>query len=329
MESIIIFYFILIISFPYLVFKFFKNYLLIYLFINLFCYFTLPKFEKNFLFKVIKNCNFYYWLFKNLNCPIFFKISYLFSFIFFILFYPIICKIIPNFKWGKLKGMDTVFSSQISLEKNYDKTLYTFSKLFWFDIFNKYNIKTPNIYSYIQNNQLYELKNIDKTKEYIIKPIYGSNGYNISKVNFKNIILKNNYILQEYIKDINNECRTIRIVTVNIKNKIDIFFISQIKSKDIVSNTINTKLKYNNLLCKNNYCLFLSKKENIMIKEISKKLINLHKKEFNFILFIGWDVILSTNGIYLLEGNITPDINFKLDEFLDIMKYQYKSSNNT
>ena len=59
------------------------------------------------------------------------------------------------------------------------------------------------------------------------------------------------------------------------------------------------------------------------IKFVSKKLLKLHKDEFNYITFIGWDIILSDNGYYLLEGNITPDISYKKEKYIKIMKNLY------
>ena len=41
-----------------------------------------------------------------------------------------------------------------------------------------------------------------------------------------------------------------------------------------------------------------------MVKNISDKLLDLHKNEFSFVPYIGWDVILSCDGPYVLEGNI-------------------------
>ena len=57
-------------------------------------------------------------------------------------------------------------------------------------------------------------------------------------------------------------------------------------------------------ICNTDKCYLLSSKENIMVKNISDKLLDLHKNEFSFVPYIGWDVILSCDGPYVLEGNI-------------------------
>lgn len=65
-----------------------------------------------------------------------------------------------------------------------------------------------------------------------------------------------------------------------------------------------------------------------MIDYISEKLLNLHKKEFDFVPYIGWDVILSCNGPFVLEGNVAPALfGVKLSKFTNDMISIYKKMN--
>jgi DNA replication protein DnaD len=89
----------------------------------------------------------------------------------------------------------------------------------------------------------------------------------------------------------------------------------------LVKNGIS--LSFKQKLCRNNYCDFLSKEINILIKDASKKLLSLHKNEFDFVPLIGWDIILSKKNYFVLEGNITPDISFKKNEYIKIIKKYY------
>jgi hypothetical protein len=288
----------------------------------------LPRYEKNFYYSFFKFYKFFVWLLFSVNSPILFKILYFISFVIFILIYPIVALLIKDFKWSKLIGLDLVFPAQLALMKNYNKTKLTFSKLYWFKIFNKYKINTPKVICYIKNNKFIKINKINKNKEYIMKPIYGSNGNSILKCKFDKF-QKNNFILQEYINDYENKNRTIRIVTLNDDNIYSIFLIIEYKSSHIASNTTNLlvnngiSLSFKQKLCRNNYCDFLSKEINILIKDASKKLLSLHKNEFDFVPLIGWDIILSKKNYFVLEGNITPDISFKKNEYIKIIKKYY------
>ena len=302
-----------------------KYYIILYLLSIIF----LPKYESNFYYTFIKYHYFYRWLLLKGYSPLCFKLIYFILFIIFILFYPILSYIFPNFCWGKIMGLDLAFPAQLALMKNYNLAKATYSKLFWYNTFKKYNINTPNVVSYIKNNKINVLNQINKDKYYIMKPEYGSNGNMVQKVKF-NQFNKNNFILQEYIKDLNNKTRTIRIVTLHYQNKTSIFLIIQYTSDHLSSNTINLTfdngiaLSLKQKLCENNICNFLSNKENEMIKNISKQLLQLHRNKFNFISFIGWDVILNDKGPFVLEGNITPDISFRKNDYILIIKNLYK-----
>ena len=288
----------------------------------------LSRCEKNFYFSFFKFYKFFTWLILNINSPLLFKIAYFLLFIIFIIFYPLFALIITDFKWGKIIGLDLVFPAQLALMKNYNKTILTFSKLYWYKIFNKYKINTPDIICFIKNNKLIKINKIDNDKFYIMKPINGSNGNMVNKVKFNNFN-RNNFILQEFINDYNNENRTIRIVTLNFKSKYSVFLVIEYKSSHIASNSTNLiynkgiDLSFKQKLCESNYCKFLSGRNNKIIKNVSKKLMKLHKDEFYFIPFIGWDIILSNNDYYLLEGNITPDISFKKEKYIKIVKSLY------
>ena len=47
----------------------------------------------------------------------------------------------------------------------------------------------------------------------------------------------------------------------------------------------------------------MSLREQGMLNNIENKLKFIHKKDFNIIPFIGWDICLTNDGPYLFEGN--------------------------
>jgi len=74
------------------------------------------------------------------------------------------------------------------------------SKLFWNDIFTKYNINTPKIYGYLNNGNLL-LKHDISFKKCILKPISGGFGTGIKFFDKTKIQKEGSFIIQEYIRN--------------------------------------------------------------------------------------------------------------------------------
>jgi glutathione synthase/RimK-type ligase-like ATP-grasp enzyme len=229
-------------------------------------------------------------------------------------FFPIIATFIPQYDllFG-LGGEFFVFPISLHRDKK-NITKKVQSKLFWYYIFKENNILTPEVYYYFNNKKkkLTLINNISSLKNdiFIIKPNYGTEGSNIIKetiTTFKNMLsyTKQDLLLQEYIEDCYNDtARHFRINTLSNNNEVVIFSIFEYKQFDknkLASNGANGGIA---TFCGPVNCGFLSKEEQQYIITICDSLKKLHKKEFDILPFIGWDVCLTCNGPYVFEGNL-------------------------
>ena len=74
-------------------------------------------------------------------------------------------------------------------------------KLFWSHLFKQNNINHPKVYLYKLNNKITTCSEINRNKEYIVKPIKGCGGYKVAKIDGKDIekyVEKNNNFLMEW-----------------------------------------------------------------------------------------------------------------------------------
>ena len=184
-------------------------------------------------------------------------------------------------------------------------------KMYWNNIFIKYNINHPKIIATSLDNKIVKYNKYSNNKYYIAKPNNGICGEDVKKVKGNEIIkyLKKNKdtIVQELLLDcIVKKARHFRIVSLHNGN---IFTIIELKNNDpneVASNFSNGGLAK---ICKFNQCNHLSKNEQKSLNDIIIKLKKLHKNEFNFIFSFGWDVMFNCNNLnniksYCLEGNI-------------------------
>jgi hypothetical protein len=312
------------------------SYKYILIFYTLFFYISLifvSKKDRLLYIYLIKNTDYYLWHLYKINDNIIFsyKLYYISLALLFFTFFPIISLFIPE--WHKLLKLlnlnDDLYSLAISVNKNKLLSKNMQSKLYWYYIFSQNNIKTPEVYYYLKDKILIKINEIEehnKSKYFIIKPNYGTQGQSIKKITLNEISnMKNECLLQEYVKDcFIKEARHFRITTIFIHENIILFYIEEIKQNNnykIASNKANGGIL---TFCKNNNCDFLSNIEQMYIKEISQKLLLLHKNSFHEIPIIGWDICLTCNGPYVFEGNLGSGINEnKYNEYIEFMNIIY------
>lgn len=204
-----------------------------------------------------------------------------------------------------------IYSSHIPLF--YDKkTIYKLNnKLYWYDLFEKYNINYPKIIAY--NGKI--VSRYDDNKYYISKPYNGTFGIGVKKIMGNTIqheIQMNNVIIQDLLIDclLTNKIRHFRYVSLYDKTPFLLWEMTN-TSEFIASNKHNGGKAS---LCNNVYCKSLSKKENVGLKQLLDKLNGLHNKEYNNIFCIGWDIMINcidnTILFYCLEGNIYAGLWF-------------------
>lgn len=181
------------------------------------------------------------------------------------------------------------------------------SKLFWYELCKKNKINHPKLY-YIKNknNTIKKINIPDSDKFYILKPINGFQGYGIIKIkgskipDYLSCNKYNNFIIQEFLKDnlTNHLCRHFRIITIFNG---DIFILYKfVNDKKIVSNSHQNGIV--NFISEETFSEF-SELEKNLLNEMKNKLSSIHKNQFENLISIGWDLMISNNKIYLLEGN--------------------------
>ena len=200
-----------------------------------------------------------------------------------------------------------VFRYYPKLAKNLD------NKYYWYKIFKKYNINHPNIVALNYKNKSKILENnYDKSKKYIFKPIFGEQGYDVKLIKGSNIkyYLKNhkNFLIQQLLKDcFKKQTRHFRYVS--LYNGKSFLLNESVSSNDVlISNTALGSYRYCRGLDFNIDKCNLSKMENKQLTSIITKLNSLHKKKFNKVFVICWDIMLdckNKNNVkaYCLEGN--------------------------
>ena len=133
----------------------------------------------------LQNYSYFIWLYGTgftATTPLYI-VKCIFAIILFPILFPIISVLFPA--WDKLFGFQGEFYVlPISLhnDKNQKLCRSVQSKMFWYIFLNENNIKTPIVYYYLNNGDLKSVNKIPDKKLFIMKPEYGTEGSNISKV---------------------------------------------------------------------------------------------------------------------------------------------------
>ena len=170
-----------------------------------------------------------------------------------------------------------------------------------FKFYNKIKDKflTPETFYLNDIDEAVEINENNPTKQYILKPLQGSGGYDVNLLNNETKIQFNDekFIMQEYISGINLSS-------------------SLLASKDKIKTIVNSRLLTMNDFENDNSFIYVGNitpltKESIMsdvgnfneiTKEMSKTSEKLGKK-FNLLGSNGVDYILNENGLYVIEIN--------------------------
>lgn len=162
------------------------------------------------------------------------------------------------------------------------------SKVFWNDIFEKSKVSTPEIYGYLKNGVIQMNKRPDG--KCILKPVSGGFGTGIEMFNEKKFPLKGEYIIQKYIKTDGHH----RIVTTATHENgvVSHYFCKKAHGK-IASNN------HNGGTCNS----FESK--NKLVESARRDASRMHSKFLGNIDVIGWDIVISENKYFFLEGNVS------------------------
>jgi hypothetical protein len=209
------------------------------------------------------------------------------------------------------KNRSNYFYCMLNISDSKIKELFKINtKYNWFRFFKKYNIKTPEILGIINNNKLNVIsKSFDNKKKYYYKPDIGFQGKRIYYINYEEFLNKNikeDYVIQDKVLDNKypNNPRLIRYITVFNKktNSIDdlIFRIYYGKRNNDITNSRNSNHTFD---CDSFNCKYFDNGEKILINKIRNQLRDLHFNYFKSIDNIGWDLMISKEYAYVLEGN--------------------------
>jgi len=160
------------------------------------------------------------------------------------------------------------------------------SKVFWNDIFEKSGVSTPEIFGYLKNGVIQMNKRPDG--KCILKPVTGGFGTGIEMFNEKRYPLEGEYIIQKFIKTDGHH----RIVTINNSGVFTHYFCEKASGK-IASNGR-----------KGGTCRSY-KTPNKLIENAKRDAYRMHRENLGDIDVIGWDVVISENAYFFLEGNVS------------------------
>jgi len=172
--------------------------------------------------------------------------------------------------------------------------------------------------------------------QYILKPTYGTCGQNVERIDLPNEeaiealfseykYYEDDLLLQEFLRDCYTDmARHVRLYTISTgKRPVFLFSMYEFKQTDrekVASNrgTIETTV------CIDNLCDFFSTEEQKQVRDIAKRLVALHQEQFLDSTCIGWDVILTCSGPFVLEGNLGAGVKeYKYESYIESMKEAY------
>ena len=198
------------------------------------------------------------------------------------------------------------------------------NKLYWDKIFKKNKTRTPAIVGFINNGITTKNLLFNHKSQYIVKPIVGGLGKNIS-IYDENKIPSGNYIIQEKIIQDKNRGH-FRIITTYDKQSnnyiISNIYLCMNKGDQIASNN-HKGGKCHDVNITNNSLRFV--KDNVKISRLDEivssdllklsieEAIKLHETFPKFVINIAWDVMIANNTYYFLEGNVPGGTVFPND----------------
>ena len=203
-----------------------------------------------------------------------------------------------------------------------EKTIEEYnSKIFWYNLFKKNKVKTPEIYGTLINGTFKGA--IPNNKPLIWKPIFGTAGAFILKFSsLEEAPPLGKFILQERIVTCNKHVDHVRVITVKKENKVIVFNSRYHYQKD--KNNISSNTHQNAELCyiKNGNCVVdntnlfkLPKNISERLEIVEKDCIKLHEELDTH--SIGWDIVFSCDEYYFLEGNVGVPVCYGDDSYYD------------
>lgn len=204
----------------------------------------------------------------------------------------------------------SVYSVILSMKRNRPKTIAYFDKYNWFLVFNKHGILTPDVYATIHNGVITPVNGraLAPDTKYIFKPRNGAEGKHVSfetLASFQQRRYTGAYLAQQRVYDSENAtvAHSFRFVSTSDREKVyGQYLFEQTQTGDAVQS--NEHAGATKSQCMQLQCLNVSHQTQCKLDNVMNQLIGLHRHEFPFVPQIGWDIIICSDGGYVLEGNI-------------------------
>ena len=270
-----------------------------YLIIYVISYGLMSKRNKSFYKTTLKEWRYFTWL---LSQPFEFKDVWYKPFtiligLLFVLLFPTLSIVCPL--WDEIVPPEyLILPYAVHMDGYpYTKTKNMQNKIYWEHLFRKHGIHTPTIFCTSPSS----CKNTPVDIPLLSKPIYGTQGAGIQENTSVDdyMRLTEEYMLQEQLTDCYapESKRHFRIVTCFDGT---VFYTKEFK---------HPRKRFEGTICSSFKCSkTLSAKEKRDLRSIKTQLKTLHISEFQCVPFIGWDVMLTCKGAFVLEGNLGATI---------------------
>jgi len=214
--------------------------------------------------------------------------------------------IAPTLECSWLNGMNAVFNDRPLFIRLQDK-------IFWNDLFEAHGAPTPKIVGTVKQGKIVKNRYYTAGGTYIVKPIIGGLGNHIAVFNEQQPPTTGEFIIQEQVIQKGTKGH-FRIVTLSDGINCEVVSLYMcINGKDkLASNNhaggrchdVDVKagtVRYMRGLDTDLLAKYFSKP---LLKQAIDKSVELHKTLPNYIVTVGWDVMITDTGLYFLEGNV-------------------------
>uniref|UniRef100_A0A6C0DRB1 Alpha-L-glutamate ligase-related protein ATP-grasp domain-containing protein n=1 Tax=viral metagenome TaxID=1070528 RepID=A0A6C0DRB1_9ZZZZ len=212
----------------------------------------------------------------------------------------------PMFECSWLSGMNAAFNDHPLFLRLQDK-------IFWNDLFEAHGALTPKIVGTVKQGKIVKNRFYTAGGAYIVKPIVGGLGNHIALFNEQQPPTTGEFIIQEQViqKDTKGH---FRIVTLfDGKNCEAVSLYMCINGKDKLASNNHAGGRCHDVDVKEGTVRYMREMETDLLgrffsKQLLKQAIvkstELHKALPNYVVTVGWDVMITDNGVYFLEGNV-------------------------
>lgn len=177
------------------------------------------------------------------------------------------------------------------------------SKYFWYKTFTEHGIRTPRVVCRSTRKAIFVQSNVNETRVLVAKPNNGTDGVGIYKTSVQEFLRnpKPDYVLQDLLRDcFTVKARSFRVCTCVLLPDRPFFVAEYTQVRGNVLQTNRGENQGERSLC----LARLSDTEKNMLEQVFGKLFRLHVAKFSKVPFVGFDVMLTCQGPFVLEGNL-------------------------